>query len=62
MDDYVQALCSEIEITSRSISNLPDYEVQNIYLGGGTPSLLSQDAISSLLSKISQNYPLREKP
>ncbi len=62
MDDYVQALCAEIEITSRSIDNLSDYEVQTIYLGGGTPSLLSQEAIARLLSTINQNYPLREKP
>ena len=48
-DDYIEALCREIEcrISLNQIKNLT-----SIYVGGGTPSLLSPDQFNKIFSRI----------
>lgn len=48
---YVNALCKEI-LASGSL--LQEYEVSSIFFGGGTPSLLSQEQISSVMRAIKE--------
>jgi len=45
IDAYIQRLCAEIRAF-----NFHDYEVQTIYLGGGTPSLLSPEQLKTLFN------------
>jgi len=49
IDDYIRALLFEIRERSFELNN---YTVDTIYFGGGTPSLLSPDQISTLLNEI----------
>ena len=56
--DYVQALCSELA----HYQQLPGWsgrEVASIFLGGGTPSLFSPQAIATLLNAISRSFVLQ---
>ncbi len=53
---YLEALLREIE---RRRVELPEGEsVNNIYLGGGTPSLLSQKELDSIFEQIYRLYPI----
>jgi len=61
----MQALAKEIEIRSSVSKENPDDDIavissnetiETIYFGGGTPSLLSEKEISSLLSSLKKNY------
>lgn len=54
MKDYVSSLCHEIERIARQVPN--PKPVGTIYFGGGTPSLLSQAQVSSLLTAIRTNF------
>lgn len=53
IDRYIRAL--ERELSSYK-EKLGDREYSSIYLGGGTPSLLSPEQIASLLRCIKENY------
>ena len=55
----VSALCEEIVMRA---DELADDELQSIYFGGGTPSLLSQEEIAQILSVIKSNYKLGQNP
>lgn len=46
MEDYIEALCHEIEIRAK------DKSFDTVYVGGGTPSLLTDNLIEKLLKKI----------
>ena len=48
MDAYVGALCQEIE----SYQRLPKIQIDTIFFGGGTPTLLGVEHLCALLSKI----------
>ena len=48
-DDYISALCNEI---SFRIKNKTVSELQTIYIGGGTPSLLSKNQFQKIFSHI----------
>ena len=52
-DDLVGALCSEIEMQK---SYLQNETIDTIYLGGGTPSLLSKNHLQNLLDGIDKNF------
>ena len=55
--DYVEALCKEITLVSRSAGNpLP---IHTIFFGGGTPSLLPSQSIQRILSTLEQNFNLQ---
>lgn len=53
--DYLDALRCEIEQTP---DYLPSREIDTLYLGGGTPTLLSISEIESILTKIRRHYRL----
>ena len=53
MPTYVQALCREIEARR---DELPHARVHTIYIGGGTPSLLSPALLQQILDTIYANY------
>lgn len=53
---YVAALLQDLE---RDLPSVWGRTVQNIFIGGGTPSLFSSDAIDRLLSGIRARLPLR---
>jgi oxygen-independent coproporphyrinogen-3 oxidase len=52
INEYISALCLEIE----HYSIQTDYEVETIFLGGGTPSLLSSNQIEVILNHIRKNF------
>ena len=52
INEYISALCQEIEYYS--VQN--NYEVETIYFGGGTPSLLSANQIENILNHIRKNF------
>jgi oxygen-independent coproporphyrinogen-3 oxidase len=64
--EMVESLIKEIKIRSSFSKENPENEVaiisaeneiiETIYFGGGTPSLLSQNEIDSIISTIKQNY------
>jgi oxygen-independent coproporphyrinogen-3 oxidase len=53
MPTYVEALCQEIEITSKHWGPL---RVPTVYLGGGTPSLLSLDLLADLIRVLRSTF------
>lgn len=65
-DEMVSSLIKEIEIRSNLSKENSENEtaiilaeneiIETIYFGGGTPSLLSQNEIHSIISTIKQNY------
>lgn len=52
---YVAAVCREIE-SFQSPQAIPDREVDTIYFGGGTPSLLTSAQVSRLLDAVSRRF------
>lgn len=53
LSEYAQALMKEIEIKSQ---NWPYREVDSIYIGGGTPSLLSEWDMGKILDCLRENF------
>ncbi len=53
IDPYVHALCDELENTFDNIEKL-GMTLSTIYIGGGTPTTLSEEQLRLLLSKISE--------
>ncbi len=50
IDDYVQALVKEIRY-----NNLSKYNIETIYIGGGTPSILDSENILKILKEFTDN-------
>ncbi len=57
MPDYLNALIKEINETKKLIFDNA-YVLRTIYIGGGTPTVLSSDELDMLLSNL--NYPVSE--
>jgi oxygen-independent coproporphyrinogen III oxidase len=57
IDRYVQSLCREIEIASERFS-LKERPTISVYLGGGTPSLLSAKNITRIMETLRRNLTL----
>lgn len=57
VEDYITCLIKEIECV-KNIIKKKAYIVRNIYIGGGTPSVLSADQLDRLLSKL--KFPVNE--
>ena len=55
--DYIHALCKELEARKDYIGN---EEIETIYLGGGTPSQLSQEELEKIFSYIYKVYSVKE--
>lgn len=53
---YVEALCAEIRFLARSVVEC--LEIQTIYFGGGTPSLLSTGQLKKILCEIESSFDL----
>ncbi len=59
-DRYLQALLKEIELTKNYLAGQP---IETVYFGGGTPSLLTKQEITSIIEALAANYdlsPLKE--
>ena len=52
-EEYVQALKAEIRLAA---ARFPEVRVPTIYFGGGTPNVLSEDQLSSILDEIKQSF------
>lgn len=52
--DYINALCRQIESEASKLAH--EYEVDSIFFGGGTPSILEAAQLTSVLGKIRQNF------
>jgi len=53
-NEYVDSLISEIKHRAKMFSG--EYEVQSIYIGGGTPSVLDNGRVAEILSTIYMNF------
>lgn len=51
-DEMVEAICKEIKFKKDRING----QVGSIYFGGGTPSLLSQEALQKIFDSINHNF------
>lgn len=54
---YVEALCQELEIRKNYLKGEP---IETIYLGGGTPSQLSDKELSLLFDTITRQFEVKE--
>jgi oxygen-independent coproporphyrinogen-3 oxidase len=52
-NDFLTALLNEIQLRKEEISGQP---TETIYLGGGTPGILSVEEIESILTELRKNY------
>ena len=50
---YIKAVCAHIRETG---PQAPGYRVDTVYFGGGTPSMLSPDALAAILTAIRQSF------
>ncbi|MCD8399011.1 radical SAM family heme chaperone HemW [Tenacibaculum finnmarkense] len=58
-DELISCLITELEIRKNELQN---ELIETIYFGGGTPSLLSSEEITSLLNAIYKHYKVIENP
>src|SRR6056297_3136415 len=54
-DEFVSALLKEISLRKKYIAK---ERVSTIYLGGGTPSVLSKDQLQRIMGRVMQDYPI----
>jgi oxygen-independent coproporphyrinogen-3 oxidase len=57
-EEMILALAREIEMRKNEIKD----EIETIYFGGGTPSVLSNEEINLLIETVYKNYTVIEKP
>ncbi|MCB0805746.1 MAG: radical SAM family heme chaperone HemW [Bacteroidales bacterium] len=57
-DDFLKALISEIQLQKKYLSG---ETTGTIYFGGGTPSLLSQDELQSIIDKLHETYDIEDE-
>ncbi|MDD3271566.1 MAG: radical SAM family heme chaperone HemW, partial [Syntrophomonadaceae bacterium] len=55
LDKYTQALLNEIKVRRRE---MPAVQLESIYLGGGTPSLLNGQQLKSILQTVANEFTL----
>ncbi len=55
--DYLETLYNEIEVVSRMVCEL-SLNVKSIYVGGGTPGILSEKDTDKLLAKLNSSFDL----
>lgn len=56
--EMVEALCKELEIRSREWNN---EQIQTIYFGGGTPSILTLDQLKKLIDEVRSDYQVSDQ-
>lgn len=54
IDDFVNNLCTEIDITCKSNDSKP--RISTIFIGGGTPSLLSAIHLEKIINNLIKNF------
>ncbi len=59
VDRYIHAICAEID---RFESTLEHASPDSIYLGGGTPSLLTPSQLEALLERLNQKFDISSTP
>ena len=57
LEPYLEALLKELEVTGKLLEN-SGRKVRSIYIGGGTPTTLSEDQLCRLLDAIGQRFDL----
>lgn len=57
IDDYLEATSNEIRLRA---DDLPSRQLSTIYIGGGTPSLLTNDAICKLFTSIRKCFTISQ--
>ena len=63
-EKYVTRLCAEIEQsreTSRQMGGLFDPQVNSIYFGGGTPTLLDVAQLQRIFVSLQQNFDVQRE-
>lgn len=55
-NEFVGALLKEIELSKQTINAGTDPTIETIYLGGGTPSLLAQQELETILQSIHNHF------
>jgi oxygen-independent coproporphyrinogen-3 oxidase len=55
LDKYTQALINEIKVRGQQ---MPSVQLESIYLGGGTPSLLNRRQLKSILQTVTNEFVL----
>ena len=58
-DELIKALQTEIELRKNELDN---QQVETIYFGGGTPSLLSNKELQSIIDSVYNNYKVIDNP
>ena len=56
---YVERLCRRIRYWSDVIHNY-GYEIVSIFVGGGTPSILTEAQITQVFEAVHESFPIRE--
>jgi oxygen-independent coproporphyrinogen III oxidase len=59
VDEYVESLCREIELVSENFG-LRNRKVNSIYIGGGTPSVLTEKQLGKLIEALHRHHRLEE--
>ncbi len=57
MNDFTDCLVREIEYTAKILRDTKNV-VENIYIGGGTPTALDEDNLEKVLSAVAKNFDL----
>ena len=58
MDSYVDTLLAEISLQAQK---LPNKEVESVFFGGGTPSMLPAESFARLMDGLRANFQMTEK-
>ncbi len=53
--EYISLLCKEIEETAKIVKKL-NLKVVSVYVGGGTPTTLSADEMTTVLNTVKENF------
>ncbi len=60
VDDFINALRAEVALYIHHYPDLPDHLLSSIFIGGGTPSILSEKQWSALAEIITDNFILSD--